>query len=78
MTSELWLYGRFGMLEMEQAARRIIQTREEQGYWGTINDMQTDLERIGYVELVTRSWFEKGSYNGEFIPSDHFLKRMKE
>ncbi len=73
------LQGVFGMSEMEDAAKRIIELSGDSlgKQRVSINCMRTDSERTGFVELIHNGWMGHGTYNGEFYPNSSFLDRIK-
>jgi len=73
------LLGVFGMDEMECAAKRIMKLcavtfNQKFG----IDDMETDRERTGFVELLYSGFIDKTDchYNGEFHVSKSFIDRV--
>jgi hypothetical protein len=78
--------GVFGMCEMEEAAKVVVAKAKRQGQWVpcSLEDMTTDLERKGFVELVYGGWMRKAksleepwTYNGSFLPDDAFIERVR-
>lgn len=73
--------GKLGMYEMEIAAERILEKYSNQENCGiSIEDMENETERKGFVELLYRGWLkkEKYCYNGHFNITKKFLKRLNE
>ncbi len=74
--------GLFGMVEMEDAAQVILAKSKNAGKWVPVylEDFETDLERVGFVELIYRRWLEKGAggkcHNGGFLPASGFVERL--
>ena len=66
--------------EMEEAAARIVQNCLEQGdSWKNsvmIEEMESDLERTGFVDLLSYGWFKRRTYAGEFGLKKAFVKRV--
>lgn len=79
--------GVFGMCEMEEAAEAILAKSQTAGHWVpcSLEDMTTDLQRKGFVELVFHGWMRKADFlrgepwtcNGYFLPSDGFIARVQ-
>lgn len=74
------LNGVFGMVEMEEAAKRIIQlcskTWEQQ--FSITSFTASGWEMNGFVELLYSGWLEHGDYNGSFLVHKNFIKRVQD
>lgn len=72
-----------GMTEMEHAARRIVEVCKQAGRWMPVGfaAMTTDLERVGFVELVAAGYLVKHAWagmdlycrNGSFTPTPELI-----
>lgn len=70
------LQGKFGMLEMEDAAKEIIKI--------TAGDLTKPFSadmisaRVGIIELAHHGWLTKDNciYNGQFKVHEDFIKRI--
>ena len=76
----------FGMYEMEKAAERILEKypTPSSGDCVCIENMQTDDERTGFVELMDNDWLtsirparKENRYNGEFFLTSAFVVRIE-
>jgi len=69
------------MFEMEAAAERIVELAMD-GPTFSINDMESDIQRDGLVELILRGWVEDGlnseghHYNGTLQAKAIFWERI--
>ena len=79
--------GIFGMHEMEMAVSRIARTVERVvvGQTTIIDNMETDDERTGFVELLDNGWINSTlppgkhyRYNGEFFVTQELVDRIYE
>ncbi len=79
------LDGVFGMVEMEEAANRIIELCQATGTWSTpirYVDMGVDGEprvesrRSGFLQLIYNGWMVTLVEKAFFYPGENFVKRI--